>query len=134
MVCILVSSGLVGRLWHRKKTQMLMGLAWPACSQGVRCWQRTELRKITCGKCFSFFRHYSKLNKKGRAMTKGSYWDSPASPHKLVTSLRTVVSRLEHLSFSLFTRHYQPPLQRRFIQLVDGGVVWRWQSLGEVAL
>lgn len=117
-----------------------MGLAWSACSCGVRCWQWTELRKITCGKSFLFFfvlflHHYSKLNKKGRAMRKGSYWDPPASLHKLVTSLKIVVSRLEHFSLSLFTWHYQPPLQRWFMQQVSRwGVVRRWQSLGEIAL
>lgn len=102
---------------------------------GVRCWQRTEFREITCGNFFFLFlHHYSKLNKKGRAMRKGSYWDPPASPHKLVT-LKIAVSRLEHLSLSLFTWHYQPPLQRWFMQQVSRwGVVWRWQSLGEIAL
>lgn len=47
---------------------------------------------------FLFLHHYSKLNKKGRAMRKGSYWDPPASPHKLVTSLKIVVSRLVSLA------------------------------------
>lgn len=37
---------------------------------------------------FLFSHHYSKLNKKGRAMRKGSYWDPAASPHKLGISLR----------------------------------------------
>lgn len=132
MVCIPISSGLSLCLWHRKKTQILTGRAWLGRSWGVCCWQQTQLRKITCGKPFIFFfkflflHHYSKLNKKGRAMRKGSYWDPPASPHELVTSLKIVVSRLEHLSLSLFTWHYQPPLQRWFMQQVGRWkVVWR---------
>lgn len=84
MVCIPISPGSV-RLQLRKKTQKLMGLARSACSWGVRCWQRAELRKTTCEKSLSsllliFLHQYSKLNQKGRAVWKGSYRDPPAFP------------------------------------------------------
>lgn len=90
VVCIPISSDSLVCLWHRKKAEaygtclVCLFLRSPLLAMD-RAW-KDHLWKIFS--CFLFFfflfsHHYSKLNKKGRAMRKGSYWDPPASPHKL---------------------------------------------------
>lgn len=90
VVCVPISPDSLVSLWHRKKAE----------AYGTCLFLRSPLLamdralKDHLWKIFSWFSyffssyHYSKLNKKGRAMRKGSYWDPPASLSKLGISLR----------------------------------------------
>lgn len=92
VVSIAISPDSLVCLWHRKKAEaygtclVCLFLRSPLLAMDRA--QKDHLCKIFLFFWFFFFHHYSKLNKKGRAMRKGSYWDPAASPHKLGISLR----------------------------------------------